>query len=55
MDPEGGSQPIYNENQSAAIVANGEVYNHLTLRRQLEGGSFEKLSKFVARVDHLAS
>jgi len=36
MDPEGGSQPIYNENQSAVIVANGEVYNHLALRRQLE-------------------
>ncbi len=36
MDPEGGSQPIYNENQSAVIVANGEVYNHVALHRQLE-------------------
>jgi asparagine synthase (glutamine-hydrolysing) len=27
MDPAGGAQPIYNEEQSAAIVANGEIYN----------------------------
>ena len=28
MDPVGGAQPIYNENRSAAIVANGEIYNY---------------------------
>lgn len=31
-----GDQPIYNEDRSAAIVYNGEIYNHLELRRQLE-------------------
>lgn len=35
MDPLGGMQPIYNENRSAAIVANGEIYNFPQLRPQL--------------------
>ncbi|MEM8529474.1 MAG: asparagine synthase B [Chloroflexota bacterium] len=35
MDPEDGTQPLYNENQSAIIVANGEVYNHHILRDHL--------------------
>jgi asparagine synthase (glutamine-hydrolysing) len=36
MDPEGGDQPIYNEDRSAAIVANGEIYNFRALRAGLE-------------------
>lgn len=32
MDPEGGDQPIYNEDGSTAIVINGEIYNFPTLR-----------------------
>lgn len=28
MDPEGGNQPIYNENKDKAIIANGEIYNY---------------------------
>ena len=35
MDPTGGAQPIYNENRSASIVANGEIYNFPALRAQL--------------------
>lgn len=35
MDPERGSQPIYNEDRSAVIIANSEVYNHGILRHQL--------------------
>lgn len=35
MDPEGGSQPIYNEDRSRVIVANGEIYNHADHRRRL--------------------
>lgn len=35
MDPMGGAQPIYNEQGSAAIVANGEIYNFPTLRTAL--------------------
>jgi len=36
MDPKGGSQPIYNEDRSAVIIANGEIYNHGILRQRLE-------------------
>jgi asparagine synthase (glutamine-hydrolysing) len=36
MDPEKGSQPIYNEDGSAVIIANGEIYNHPALRQGLE-------------------
>jgi asparagine synthase (glutamine-hydrolysing) len=37
MDPAGGRHPIYNEDGSLAIVANGEIYNYPRLRRELEG------------------
>lgn len=32
MDPQDGMQPLYNEDGSVALVANGEVYNHEQLR-----------------------
>ena len=35
MDPEGGQQPIFNEDRSAAIVANGEIYNFRALKDSL--------------------
>ena len=35
MDPEGGNQPLYNEEKSKAIVANGAIYNFPVLRKQL--------------------
>lgn len=35
MDPEGGDQPLYNEDKSKAIVANGEIYNFPVLHKQL--------------------
>jgi asparagine synthase (glutamine-hydrolysing) len=31
-----GSQPIYNEDNTCAIVFNGEIYNHQTLRHELK-------------------
>jgi len=36
IDVAAGQQPIYNEDRSAVIVYNGEVYNHVELRRELE-------------------
>lgn len=36
MDPEGGNQPILNENKTAAIVANGEIYNFPKLYKSLK-------------------
>lgn len=35
IDIAGGAQPIFNEDQSLAIICNGEIYNHQELRAQL--------------------
>ena len=37
VDPVGGDQPIVNEDESIAIVCNGEIYNAPELRTELEG------------------
>jgi asparagine synthase (glutamine-hydrolysing) len=36
IDLEGGSQPLFSEDESLCLVANGEVYNYLELRKQLQ-------------------
>ena len=36
LDLEGGTQPIANEDESLWIVFNGEIFNHLELRLELE-------------------
>lgn len=36
LDLAGGHQPIWNEERTAAVVCNGEIYNHRELRRELE-------------------
>ena len=36
IDLEGGDQPIFSQNGDAVIVFNGEIYNHLELRTELE-------------------
>lgn len=36
IDLEGGWQPLYNEDRSLALVCNGEIYNFVELRKQLE-------------------
>lgn len=37
IDVEGGRQPLYNEDRSLALIANGEIYNYIELRDQLMG------------------
>jgi asparagine synthase (glutamine-hydrolysing) len=37
MDPVGGAQPLYSEDNDSVLVSNGEIYNHQALRRQLIG------------------
>ena len=36
IDLEGGTQPIWNEDRTIAVVFNGEIYNYLELRAELE-------------------
>jgi asparagine synthase (glutamine-hydrolysing) len=42
IDVAGGDQPIFSEDGNVAVVMNGEIYNHLDLRAELErsGHSF---------------
>jgi asparagine synthase (glutamine-hydrolysing) len=35
IDVEGSTQPLFNEDQSIALVCNGEIYNYLELREEL--------------------
>ena len=42
LDPLGGDQPMVDSERGNAVVFNGEIYNHLALRRELstQGASF---------------
>ena len=37
IDLEGGAQPMHNEDQSVWVAFNGEIFNYLELRSQMEG------------------
>jgi len=47
IDVHGGDQPIFNEDRSVAVVFNGEIYNHRSLRRELEAAGH----RFSTRCD----
>jgi len=47
IDIKGGHQPILNEDESVVVVYNGEIYNYLNLKKELEG----KGHKFRTRCD----
>lgn len=36
VDPEGGAQPLLNENKNLALAVNGEIYNHEQLHNNLK-------------------
>jgi len=37
VDPTSGKQPLFSEDGTIVLAANGEIYNHLELRKQFEG------------------
>lgn len=37
VDPASGKQPLFNEDKTLVLAANGEIYNHRLLRKQFEG------------------
>ncbi|CAN6301256.1 unnamed protein product [Urochloa humidicola] len=37
VSPLSGDQPLYNEDRSVVVVANGEIYNHKKIRKQFAG------------------
>jgi asparagine synthase (glutamine-hydrolysing) len=54
VDPQGGHQPMWNEDQSVFCICNGEIYNHLELRRRLEKKGHQIASRCdVAVLPHL--
>ncbi|MEX0291285.1 MAG: asparagine synthase B [Flavobacteriaceae bacterium] len=38
VDPASGKQPLFSKDKKLILAANGEIYNHRTLRKQFEGG-----------------
>jgi len=47
IDVDGGAQPIANEDKTVHLIVNGEIYNHLEIRRKLES----KGHRFKTRSD----
>ena len=41
IDLDNGHQPMFNADKSIAIVFNGEIYNHIELRRELEKDGYK--------------
>lgn len=37
VDPTSGKQPLFSDDKKLVLAANGEIYNHMELRKQFEG------------------
>jgi asparagine synthase (glutamine-hydrolysing) len=37
VDPQSGRQPLFSKDQKLVLAVNGEIYNHLEIRKQFEG------------------
>ena len=37
VDPKSGKQPLFSQNNNIVLAANGEIYNHLFLKKQFDG------------------
>ncbi|MFM2292289.1 MAG: hypothetical protein RIS29_2102 [Bacteroidota bacterium] len=44
VDPESGKQPLYSKDGKLVLAVNGEIYNHMEIRKQFEG-KYEFLTK----------
>lgn len=53
MDPIGGAQPIFSEDQKIVIIANGEIYNFPTLRADLQTRHHFRTSSDSEAIVHL--
>ncbi|KAI4317262.1 hypothetical protein L6164_025148 [Bauhinia variegata] len=40
VDPTSGDQPLYNEDKTVIVTVNGEIYNHVQLRKKLSSHQF---------------
>lgn len=45
IDPNGGWQPLYNEDRSLALIINGEIYNFVELRKRLKTSGHKFLTE----------
>ncbi|WP_282014280.1 asparagine synthase B [Marinifilum flexuosum] len=44
VDPQSGGQPLYSKDGNLVLAVNGEIYNHMDIRNQMNG-SYEFLTK----------
>ncbi|MBW2700074.1 MAG: asparagine synthase B [Deltaproteobacteria bacterium] len=53
VDPEGGAQPLLNETGKLALAVNGEIYNHVALRKGLKNEHHFKTKSDCEVILHL--
>src|SRR5690554_6947615 len=44
VDPTSGKQPLFNADRTLVLAGNGEIYNHMELRKQFPDYPFRTLS-----------